>query len=215
MERAKPKSIAMPVRHLGETSAKVSRGVSGGDCASTRALSFPPTGASESAVQAWQADNAPFPPTELLKIAEVEDRTHMRQSNIYRLIQLGQFPAPIHLGGSKWIAAEIHEYIARKQDERDRQRGKNKFAPRPESLTGQGPALNGSIPGGKQGWSAIPPPSTVRMLSPELCEALRLLRVDIPELYLDPATCNVSLAVVKVDLSPASPERKDPNRKKR
>lgn len=215
MERAKPKPIAMPVRHLGETSAKVSGGVSGRDSSSTRALSFPPAGASESAVQ-WQTENgtAPFPPTELLKIAEVEDRTHMRQSNIYRLIQLGQFPVPIHLGGSKWIAAEIDEYIERKKEARDRERGPNKFPPRATILSGQRSGLNGFFSSDKQGSPAVPPPSTIRVLSPEFVEALRLLKIDIPELSLDPAAWNVSLAVIKVALSPAQTAKHDSKRNK-
>lgn len=210
MERTKAKSIEMPARNPGETSAKVPRGVPGTASSSTCARSFPLSGASESIVQAWPAEDgaAPFPPTQLLKLCEVEDRTHMGQSNIYRLIALGLFPAPIHLGGSKWIAAEVDEFIERKKDERDRQRGENKFSPRPAILTGQGPALNGSFSGTKPGSPPVAPPSTIRMLSPEMVEALRTLHIDIPELYLDPAAWNVSLAVIKVELSSAQPTKK-------
>lgn len=139
----------------------------------------------------------------------------MKRSNIYRLIALGLFPRPIALGGSKWIRAEVDEYIQRCKDERDRERGQNKFAPRPAILTAGGSPLNGSIPNGKPGSPSVPPPSTVRMLSTELCEALRLLRIDVPELYLDPAAWNVSLAVVKIELASTSPENKEPKRKKR
>ena len=53
------------------------------------------------------------------------------------------------------------------------------------------------------------------MLSPELVEALRLLKIDIPELSLDPAAWNVSLAVVKVELASAQPVKNDSKRKKR
>ena len=166
----------------GETSAKVPRGVPGTASSSTCARSFPLSGASESIVQAWPAEDgaAPFPPTQLLKLCEVEDRTHMGQSNIYRLIALGLFPAPIHLGGTKWIAAEVDEYIQRKKDERDRQRGQNKFAPRPAILTGQGPALNGSFSGSKPGSPPVAPPSTIRILGPEMVEALRTVEDRYP-----------------------------------
>lgn len=154
-------------------------------------------------------------PTELITLPRVEERTGIKRSSIYRLIALGLFPAPIHLGGSKWIAAEVDEYLARKKDERDRERGPNKFTPRPAILTAQGTPLNGSFSGSKPGSPAMSPPSTVRMLSPELCEALRMLRIDVPELYLDPAAWNVSLAVVKIELAPAQPAKHDSKRKKR
>jgi prophage regulatory protein len=154
-------------------------------------------------------------PTELLKLAEVEERTGMKRSNIYRLIGLGLFPRPIALGGSKWIRAEVDEYILRKKDERDRERGESKFAPRPAVLTGGGIALNGSYSSNQPGSPAALPPSTIRMLGPEIVEALRLLKIDIPELYLDPAAWNVSLAVIKVELSLAQPVKPDSKRKKR
>jgi hypothetical protein len=57
--------------------------------------------------------------------------------------------------------------------------------------------------------------STIRILGPEMVEALRLLKIDIQELSLDPAARNVSLAVVKIELASASPEKKDSKRKKR
>lgn len=145
--------------------------------------------------------------TELLSIREVEAKAHMKRSNIYRLIQLGLFPAPIHLGGAKWIAAEVEEYIQRRKDERDRQLGENKFIPRPAILSShESGAVNGSF-SGKPGSAAIHPPSTVRILSPEMVEALRILKIDIPELNLDRATWNVSLAVIKVEHSPAQPTK--------
>ncbi len=140
----------------------------------------------------------------------------MKRSNIYRLIQLGQFPAPIRLGGSKWIAAEVEEYIRRCQDDHDRQRGENRFAPRPAILTAQGDGLMGaSSSGGKPGTSVVLPSSTVRMLEPELCQALRMLKLDVPELYLDPTIWNVSLAVIKVELPPAQSAKKDSIGKRR
>ena len=160
-------------------------------------------------------ERVPPHPTELMTMGQLEPYVGMKRSNVHRLIGLQLFPAPIHLGGSKWIRAEVDEYILRKQDERDRERGPNKFAPRPAILTAQGTALNGSIPGSKPGSQAALPPSTIRVLSPELLEALRLLKVDIPELSLDPTAWNVSLAVITVELASAQPVKNDSNRRKR
>jgi len=151
------------------------------------------------------------PSMELLTFPEVEERTGMRRSNIYRLIALGLFPAPIHLGGSKWIAAEVDEFIARKRDERDRLRGANNFAPRPAILAGLGTAVHASENAG----SPAPPPSTVRILDREMVDALRVLHVEIPELYLDPSAFNVSLAVVKVELPSSDPAKPAAKRNKR
>jgi predicted DNA-binding transcriptional regulator AlpA len=158
----------------------------------------------------------PLQYTELLDIETVEQRTLMKKSNIHRLIKLGQFPAPIHFGGAKWIAAEVEEYIQRCLEERDRERGGNKFVPRPSILSGnRSGAPNGARPEDKPGTTPGQPASTVRMLGPELCEALRLLKVDIPELYVDPAACNVVLAAIKVDLPSAQPVNKNSKGKKR
>lgn len=154
--------------------------------------------------------------TELLDIEEVEKRTKMKRSNIYRLIQLGKFPAPIHLGGAKWFAAEVEEYIQRCADVRDRELGGNKFAPRPSILSGNvSGAPSGALSEGKCRTTPGQPASAVRMLGPELCEALRILKADIPELYLSPTVCNVVLAVIKVDLPSAPPANNRPNGKKR
>jgi len=158
----------------------------------------------------------PLQTTELWEIDEVEKRTKMKSSNIYRLIKLGQFPAPIHLGGAKWIAAEVEEYIQRRADERDHELGGNKFVPRPSILSGNASGVpDGVRPEDKPGTTPGQPASTVRMLGPELCEALRMLKADIPELYVDPAACNVFLAVIKVDLPSASPATNRPKGKKR
>ncbi len=155
-------------------------------------------------------------PTELLKIAEVEVRTKMKRANIYRLIQLGQFPAPIHFGGAKWRADEVEEFIQRRTEERDRDRGGNDFVPRPVILFGNPTgAQHGISLESKPGTTSCQPASVVRMLAPEMCEALRMLRVDVPELYLDPATCNVVLAVIKVDLPSAQPAKPAAKIKKR
>jgi predicted DNA-binding transcriptional regulator AlpA len=156
-------------------------------------------------------------PTEVLAIAEVELRASIKKSSIYSLIKRGLFPPPltIGVGGSRWIAREVDEYIARRRDERDRQRGVNKFAPRPAILSGRGTTvLDGFFSDGKPGTPASLPPSTVRMLPPEVSEALRILKVDIPELYLDSASWNVSLAVVKVQVSPVGQTRIDTKGKK-
>ena len=160
----------------------------------------------------------PHPPqyTELLEIEEVEQRTKMKSSNIYRLIQLGEFPAPIHFGGSKWIAAEVEEYIQRCIEKRDRERGGNKFVPRASILSGDPTGTpNGAWSEDKPGVTPGQPASAVRMLGPDLVDALRLLKVDVPELYLDPATCNVVLAVIKVDLPSAQPAKPAAKGKKR
>lgn len=158
----------------------------------------------------------PLQSTELWDIGEVEKRTKMKSSNIYRLIKLGQFPAPIHLGGAKWIAAEVEEYIQRCRDERDSASGGNQFVPRPSILSGNASgAPNGVRPEDKPGVTPDQPASTVRMLAPEICAALRMLNADIPELYVDPAACNVFLAVIKVDLPPAQSVNKTSRAKKR
>jgi predicted DNA-binding transcriptional regulator AlpA len=150
----------------------------------------------------------PLQYTELLEIEEVEVRTKMKSSNIYRLIKLGKFPAPIHFGGSKWIAAEVEEYIQQQIEDRNREYGPNKFVPRPSILAGNPTgAPNGALSEDKIGNTPGQPASAVRMLAPELCDALRLLKVDIPELYVDPAVSNVVLAVIKVDLPPAQPAK--------
>jgi len=136
----------------------------------------------------------------------------MKRSNIYRLIQLGLFPAPTHLGGSKWIATEVDEAIERLKDERDRKHGPNKFVPRPSILA----ALeNGALPGVEPASPSSRLQQEVRMLSPELSAALRMLKVDIPELYLDSASWNVSLAVIRVELYPARQTNVTPKSKKR
>jgi predicted DNA-binding transcriptional regulator AlpA len=167
-------------------------------------------------IEGRNPDSDPSRYTELLEIDEVEKRTKMKRSNIYRLVKLGQFPAPIRLGGAKWIAAEVEEYIRRRTDERDHERGGNKFVPRPAILSGDLPgAENEASSAGNPGINSSQPASAVRMLGPELCEALRMLKVDIPELYLDPKVCNVVLAVIKVDLPSAPPATHRSKGKKR
>ena len=167
-------------------------------------------------IEGRNPNSNPLPYTELLEIEEVERRTLMKRSNIYRLVKLGQFPAPIHFGGAKWIAAEVEEYIQRQMEERDRERGPNKFVPRASILSGSSTgALNGAWSEDMPGVTPGQPASAVRMLDPQLCEALRMLKVDVPELYLDPATCNVVLAVKRVDHPSAQPTKPAAKSKKR
>lgn len=47
--------------------------------------------------------------------------------------------------------------------------------------------------------------STPRVLSLDLCNALRALRVDVPELYLDQGDWQVNLLVMKIDVKMAPP----------
>lgn len=58
---------------------------------------------------------------QLLRINEVEMKTGMCRSNIYRLIQLGQFPRQVKLGAraSAWVASEVNSWIAARIAARD------------------------------------------------------------------------------------------------
>jgi prophage regulatory protein len=146
--------------------------------------------------------------TELLNIKEVEVRTKMKRSWIYELIKRGEFPAPIHMGGSKWIAAEVEEYIQRQVDERDRESGENKFVPRAQVLQFPSSGARSMPPSVREVVeSAAGTESTLRVLNPELCGALRTLRMDIPELYLDQDAWQVNLLVMKINLSPTPPPK--------
>jgi len=147
-------------------------------------------------------------PTELLTIDEVEVRSKMKRSWIYQLIKLGEFPAPIHLGGSKWVAAEVEEYVRRRIEERDRQNGKCKFVPGPRVVQSQAND-NSTAPPSFTGVAdfASSGELTLRVLSSELCNALRTLRIAIPELYLDQDTWQVSLLVMKTNQQPAQPTK--------
>jgi len=141
--------------------------------------------------------------TDVLTIEEVEVRTKMKHSRIYELIRLGEFPAPIRLGGSKWIKAEVEEYKQRKIEERDRERGGNKFVPRAQLLQCP-PTGNRStqLSAAEAVASAAATESTLRVLRPELCAALRTLKIDIPELYLDQNAWQVNILVMKTDRKP-------------
>jgi len=152
-------------------------------------------------------------PTVLLTIAEVELRSKMGRSWIYELVKRREFPAPIHMGGSKWIAAEVEEFIRRRIEERDCKHGQNSFVPRAQVLhfpqTGtQGTPL--SVAAAVN--SAAATESTLRVLGPELCAALWTLKIDIPELYLDPDAWRVNLLVLKIDLKPTPSPRENSKR---
>ena len=50
----------------------------------------------------------------LLRIADVVDATGYSKSTIYRLIDEGKFPKPVHLCGGRaagWVASEVHAVI--------------------------------------------------------------------------------------------------------
>jgi len=54
------------------------------------------------------------------RIAEVERRVGLRKTRIYELINEGQFPAAVKIGGrSYWIIAEVTAWLQRHVDERD------------------------------------------------------------------------------------------------
>ena len=49
----------------------------------------------------------------LLKRTEVERRTQLSRSTLYRLIAAGQFPAPVKIGGAaRWQEPVIERWIA-------------------------------------------------------------------------------------------------------
>jgi predicted DNA-binding transcriptional regulator AlpA len=153
--------------------------------------------------------------TELLTIEEVEERTKMGHSWIYELIKRGEFPAPIHMGGSKWVAFEVEEFIQRRKDERDLKYGQSKFAPRARILHFQTDGAR-SAPISMIGVvdSVTANESTLRVLGAGLCAALRTLRIDIPELYLDQDSWQVNLLVMKIDRKQAKPMKNGLKRKK-
>lgn len=156
-------------------------------------------------------------PTELLPIDEVEVRTKMKRSWIYQQIKLRKFPAPLHVGGgSKWIAAEVEEYIQSRKEERDRQHGGRNFVPRTRVIQFQAndaPSAPPSFAGVVDFASSSE--LTLRVLSPELCNALRTLRIQIPELFLDQDSWQVDILVMKTERKPAPPINEGMKRKKR
>ncbi len=60
--------------------------------------------------------------TNLLRRHEVERRTGLSRSSIYRLLELQRFPRPIRIGDCAvaWVEGEIEGFIAARIAERDR-----------------------------------------------------------------------------------------------
>ncbi len=55
----------------------------------------------------------PAPATRFLRISEVQARTSLGRSTIYRWSAEGRFPAPVALGGrvARWVEAEVDEWV--------------------------------------------------------------------------------------------------------
>ena len=62
--------------------------------------------------------------TNLLRRSEVERRTGLSRSSIYRLLEFNRFPRPIRIGDRTvaWVEGEIDGFISARIAERDRQR---------------------------------------------------------------------------------------------
>lgn len=61
----------------------------------------------------------------VLRLSEVQDKTGLARSTLYKYIDAGRFPRPISLGGKAkgWIDAEVHGWLQERQIERDMQHG--------------------------------------------------------------------------------------------
>jgi prophage regulatory protein len=61
----------------------------------------------------------------VLRLAEVQDKTGLARSTLYKYVDAGTFPRPIYLGGRAvgWIDSEVHEWLLKRQIERDIQHG--------------------------------------------------------------------------------------------
>ena len=57
----------------------------------------------------------------LLRLPEVISRTGYKRSNIYQLMNLGDFPKSVHLGprAVAWLSSEIDQWIDDRVKERD------------------------------------------------------------------------------------------------
>ncbi|GAA5048982.1 AlpA family transcriptional regulator [Erythrobacter westpacificensis] len=55
-------------------------------------------------------------PTRLIRIKEVQHRTGLGRSTIYRWMAQGKFPKPVHLGGYAvaWAEEQLNEWISAK-----------------------------------------------------------------------------------------------------
>ena len=60
-----------------------------------------------------RADEGTKPATRLLRISEVQARTSLGRSTIYRWAAEGRFPAPVMLGGrvARWVEAEVEAWM--------------------------------------------------------------------------------------------------------
>lgn len=56
------------------------------------------------------------PPTKLLRLRDVKDRTGVSHSTIYRWMDAGEFPRPIKLSEAcvRWREADLNEWIERR-----------------------------------------------------------------------------------------------------
>ena len=59
------------------------------------------------------SDGRTDPPVRLLRIREVQARTGLSRSTIYRWAAEGRFPPPVRLGGrvARWVEAEVDEWL--------------------------------------------------------------------------------------------------------
>jgi prophage regulatory protein len=64
----------------------------------------------------------PKPWLSVSKLPEVEARTGLSGSSIYRLVKAGQFPRPIKLGetASAWVDEEIEDWLIARVEERNK-----------------------------------------------------------------------------------------------
>jgi len=71
------------------------------------------------AMREQPSDERTKPPVRLLRISEVQARTSLGRSTIYRWSADGRFPAPVMLGGrvARWVEAEGEEWLREWLDE--------------------------------------------------------------------------------------------------
>ncbi|WP_322003032.1 AlpA family transcriptional regulator [Marinobacter alexandrii] len=52
----------------------------------------------------------------VLRLAEVQEKTGLARSTLYKYVDAGTFPRPIYLGGRAvgWIDSEVHEWLLEK-----------------------------------------------------------------------------------------------------
>ncbi|MBY5938922.1 AlpA family phage regulatory protein [Marinobacter nauticus] len=57
----------------------------------------------------------------VLRLEEVQGKTVLARSTLYKYVDAGTFPRPICLGGRAvgWIDSEIHEWLQEKRVDRD------------------------------------------------------------------------------------------------